>query len=171
MTAPAATLRRRRRVAAIAAVLIVAATVLLVVGVVVERHGETVNSHPGVATREQQGHHDESTEAAHSDSAPAGGAETVERLTGFNPEAPWIVASGTVVSIGCAVALWRRPTRPVIAIVVALTAAALILDALELHHQIGEGHIGLAVLAGGIAALRAAAIAGSGYLYRTPASV
>jgi predicted metal-binding membrane protein len=171
MTAPAATLRRRRAVAAIVAVLIVAAAALLVVGVLLERHAETVDSRAGVATGEQQeGHHDESVEAAHSDSAPDGAAETVGRLTGFNPEAPWIVALGTVVSIGCAVAVWRRPTRLVIAIVVAFTAAALILDALELHHQIGENHIGLAVLAAGIAALRAAAIAGSGYLYRTPAS-
>ncbi len=62
--------------------------------------------------------------------------------------------------------MWRRPTRPVIPIVVAFTAAALILDVLEVDYQAGNGRIGLAVLAGGIAAVRVAAIAGSGYLYR-----
>jgi hypothetical protein len=72
----------------------------------------------------------------------------------------------TVISLGCAIAVWRRPARPVIVIVVGVTAAAMILDVLEVRHQIGEGRIGLALLAAGIAALRAAAVAGGGYLFK-----
>jgi hypothetical protein len=61
-------------------------------------------------------------------------------------------------------------TPPIIAIVVVFTAAALVLDVLdvlEISHQVGNSRIGFAVLAGGIAAIRVAAIVGSGYLYRT----
>jgi predicted N-acetyltransferase YhbS len=50
---------------------------------------------------------------------------------------------------------------------VAFTAAALMLDVLEVSHQISEERIGLALMAAGIATTRAAAIAGSGYLYTT----
>jgi|ERR1700682_804988 len=169
MSPRAANVRVRRRVAAIVAVLLVAAAALLVVGVLLERRAEPGNEHPTVATTEQQeGHHGESTEGTHSDSAtPAKrGGEAVERVTGVNIESPWIVALGAIASIACAVAVWRRPTRPVIAIVVAFTAAAVVLDVLEVDYQVGNGRIGLAVLAGGIAAIRVAAIAGSGYLYR-----
>lgn len=170
MNPPAATARVRRRVAAIVAVLLVAAAGLLVVGVLLERRAEPGNEHPTVATtgEQQEGHHGESTEGTHSNSAPPanGGGEAVERLTGVNVESPLIVTLGAIASIACAVAVWRRPTRPVIAIVVAFTAAALILDILEVDYQAGNGRIGLAVLAGGIAAVRVAAIAGSGYLYR-----
>lgn len=169
MNPPAATARVRRRVAAIVAVLLVAAAGLLVVGVLLERRAEPGNEHPTVATtgEQQEGHHGESTEGTIPISRPAnGGGEAVERLTGVNVESPLIVTLGAIASIACAVAVWRRPTRPVIAIVVAFTAAALILDVLEVDYQAGNGRIGLAVLAGGIAAVRVAAIAGSGYLYR-----
>lgn len=156
--------------AAIVAALIVAAAALLVVGVVLERRGEPGPRHPADSTAEQhEEHHDEAAEEPRTDTAlPGEGAgEAVERATEINVEAPWIVAVGTVVSIGCAIAVCRHPTRPVIAIVVAVIAAAVILDALEVRHQIGEGRIRLALLAAAIVALRAAAIAGSGYLYKT----
>ena len=170
MSPVTATVRVRQRVAAAVAVLLVAAAALLVVGILLERHAESGAKHAVVAsTGEQQAnHHDESAEGAHAESgAPAGGGEAGKRLTGISVESPWIVAAGAIASVALAVAVWRRPTRPVIAIVVAFTLAALVFDILEISHQVGVGRVGLAALAGVIAALRVATIGGSGYLFRT----
>ena len=61
------------------------------------------------------------------------------------------------VSVALAVAVWLHPNRPVIATVVAFTAAALVLDVLEINYQLGADRIGLAALAAVIAALRTVA--------------
>jgi hypothetical protein len=76
------------------------------------------------------------------------------------------VALGTVAAIALVVAVWRRPSRPVLVAAVVFTAAAAVLDALEITHQVGEGRVGLALLAAFIVALRVATIGGCGYLYR-----
>lgn len=172
MTSISAASGARRRVKAAVAVLLVAAAALLVVGILLERHAESGAEHPIVAvTGEQQaGHHDEPTEGTHAEppTAPGNrGGGAAERLTGINVEAPWVVALAGVVSIALAVAVWLRPNPAVTAIVVAFTAAALVLDVLEINHQIGADRIGLAGLAGVIAALRVATIIGSGYLFRS----
>ncbi|MCW2686538.1 MAG: hypothetical protein JWR37_1428 [Mycobacterium sp.] len=167
MTPPAAA-RVRHRVAAAVAVLLVGAAVLLILGVLLERRTESGAEHPiAVATTGEQaeGHHSESTEATRAQ--PDGGGEAAERLTGINAESPWIVALGSIASIALAVAVWLRPTRPIIIMVVAFTAAALILDVLETNHQLGAGRTGLAALAGAIGALRVATIIASAYLYRS----
>ena len=57
-------------------------------------------------------------------------------------------------------------TGMAIAVVMAFTAAALVLDILEINHQFGAGDIELGALAGLIAALRVATLVGSAYLYR-----
>jgi hypothetical protein len=88
-------------------------------------------------------------------------------LTGISVESTWVVALGAVASLALAVAVWLRPNRPVIAMVVTFTAAALVLDMVEISHQLGADRIGLAALAGVIATLRVATIAGSAYLYRS----
>ena len=173
MTSTSAASGARRRVAAVVAVLLVAAAALLVVGVLLERHIESGAQQPvvGATTGEQQeSHHDESTEGVHAEpgTAPGNrGGEAAEELTGIVVESPWVVALGAVVSIAFAVAVWLRPNRAVIIAVVAFTAAALVLDILEISHQLGVGRIGLAALAGVIAALRIATIVASGYLYRS----
>jgi hypothetical protein len=171
MTTIAATGRvRRRRVAVVVAVLLLGASGLLVLGVLLERHAESGTEHPVVATAElQERHYDESTEATHPEFGFATNAsgETAERLTGFSVESPWIVTLGLIASIALGVAVWRRPNRPVVVIVVAFTAAALVLDVLEMSHQVVAGRIGLAAVAGVIAAVRVAVIVGGGYLYRT----
>jgi hypothetical protein len=77
-----------------------------------------------------------------------------------------VVALGAIVSIVLAVAVSLRPNRAVIAILVAFTAAALVIDIFEINHQMGADRIGLAALAGVIAALRVATIIGSAYLFR-----
>jgi hypothetical protein len=62
--------------------------------------------------------------------------------------------------------VWRRRSRPVIAAVVAFTAAAVVFDVLEIKHQAAEGHTALVLLAALIVAIRVATVAGCGYLYR-----
>jgi hypothetical protein len=161
----------RHRVAAAVAFLLVAAAALLVLGVLLERHTES-GAEPlnAVASTGEQaeGHESESTEGT--DVQPDSGGEAAERLTGINAESPWIVVLGSIASIALAVAVWLRPTRPIIIMVVAFTAAALILDVLETSHQLGAGRTGLAALAGVIAALRVATILASAYLYRSRAA-
>lgn len=168
-TAPS---RVRHWVAAAVAVLLVAAAALLVVGVLLERHAESGAEHRVVAAtgEQQESHHDESTEGAHAEPGTAPGTrgvEAAERLTGISVESPAIVAVGVIASLALAVAVWLRPNRAVIAIVVAFTAAALVLDIIEINHQIGADRIGLAALAGVITALRVATIIGSAYLFRS----
>ncbi|MDT5328329.1 MAG: hypothetical protein QOF25_5481 [Mycobacterium sp.] len=174
MTASPATVSVRRRwVAGIVAVLLVAAAALLILGVVFERHTESGAEHPVVAAatgEPQEGHHDESTEGTHAEPGTAPdnpGGEAAERLTGISVESTWVVALAAIASIALAIAVWLRPIRPVIAMVVTFTAAALVLDTLEIGHQLGADRIALAALAGGIAALRVATIVGSAYLYRS----
>ncbi|WP_146221067.1 hypothetical protein [Mycolicibacterium moriokaense] len=154
------------------AVLLVAAAALLVVGVLLERHTESGAEHPVVATsgEQQESHRGESTEGTHAEGGTAPGShdgEAAEQLTGINVESAWVVALGAIVSIALAVAVWRRPNRAVSATVVAFAAAALVLDVLEINHQIGADRIGLAALAGVIAALRVATVIGGAYLFRS----
>ena len=150
----------RRRVAVAVAVLLVATAALLVLGIVLERHAESgAEQHEVSAIVGEQGesHHDESGGEAHAEpDAPADGADAGESVTVVALESPWVVALGTTAAIALAVAVWRRPTRPVNAVVVAFTVAAVVFDLLEIGHQASEGRIGLVVLAGVIVALRAA---------------
>jgi hypothetical protein len=163
---------RRRWAAGIVAGLLVAAAALLILGVVFEGHTESGAEHPVVAAtgEPQEGHHDESTEGTHAEPATGPdnpGGEAAERLTGISVESTLVVTLGAVASIALAVAVWLRPSRPVLAMVVTFTAAALVLDTLEISHQLRADRIALAALAGVIAALRVATIAGSAYLYRS----
>ncbi|ODU22182.1 MAG: hypothetical protein ABS80_17105 [Pseudonocardia sp. SCN 72-51] len=174
MTSTPAAVRVRRRVAAAVAVLLVATTALLIVGVLWERHTESGVEHSSVAAsgEQREGHHDDCAEGATpGGGVPArGGVEAAERVSGISAESPWILALGAIASITLAVAVWRHPNRPVVAVVVVFTAAALVLDVVEVSHQLGAGRIGLATLAGVIAAVRCATILGGGYLYHSRAT-
>ena len=151
----------RRRVNAAVAAVLVATVVLLVLGVALERHAESGAAPHSVSETvgEDEGHHEESGETTHEadvhgDEDNAGESATVDAI-----ESPWVVALGTLAAAALAVAVWRRPTRPVIALVVAFTVAAMVFDLREIGHQASEGRTGLIVLAGVIVALRAATIA------------
>ena len=113
----------RRRVNAAVAALLVATAVLLVLGVALERHAESGAAPHSVSETvgEDEGHHEESGETTHEadvhgDEDNAGESATVDAI-----ESPWVVALGTLAAAALAVAVWRRPTRPVIALVVAFT--------------------------------------------------
>ena len=157
--------------AATVAVLLIAAAALLVAGVFLERHAESGTQHSVVATSTEQhaGSHDESAEGRHAEGAPPAsdsGIEAAEQHTGIGVESPLVVALGTVAAVALAVIVWRRPSRPVIATVVAFTAAAVVLDVLEIKHQAAEGRTALVLLATFIVAIRVTTVAGCGYLYR-----
>ena len=164
----------QQRVAAAVAVLLIAAAALLVAGVFLERHAESGTRHSDVATttEHQEGHHDEFAEGRHAEGAPPAGGngiEAAEQHTGIGVESPWIVALGTVAAVALAVIVWRRPSRPVIAAVVAFTAVAVVLDVLEIKHQAAEGRTALVLLVALIVAIRVSTVAGCGYLYRAQA--
>ena len=115
---------------------------------------------------------DESGESTHAEpGARADGVNADESVTVRALESPWIIGVGTIAAVALAVAVWRRPTRPVIAVVVAFTVAGVVFDVVEIGIRVSERRIGLAVLASVILALRAATIAGAGYLYRISAAV
>ena len=165
----------RQRLAAGVALLLIATAAMLVFGVALERNAETgAESHEvtEVVGAEREDHHDESGEGPHSESdVHPGGAGAVEPASVKAIESPWVVAVGTIASVALAIAVWRRPTRPVIVIVAVFTIGALVFDVREIGHQASEGRVGLVVLAGVIVALRAATIAAAGYLYRTRTAV
>ena len=155
----------QKRLAATVAVLLIAAAALLIAGILLERQAEAGSPPSDVATTEHQdGHLDESAEAP-----PAGENEAADPLAGIGVESPWIIALGTVTTIALAVAVWRRPSRAVIAAVVAFTALALVFDVLEMKHQAAEGRTALILLAALIVAIRVSTIAACGYLYRANA--
>lgn len=161
----------RQRASVTVAALVMASAALVVVGIFLERHAESGTQHSvGSTTAEHhENHQEKSAEESHIDTAPPAsesGSEVAEHHTGIGVESPRIVALGTVAAIALAVAVWRRPSRPVLVAVLVFTAAAAVLDVLEIKHQVGEGRVGLALLAAFIVALRVATIGGCGYLYR-----
>lgn len=80
-------------------------------------------------------------------------------MLGIDLESPLPITTAVIVSLLLAGLVWRRP-HPQLLIVIAVVAAAFaVLDAAEVAHQLGEDHTGLALLAGLIAALHAAAAA------------
>lgn len=114
-----------RRVNAAVAALLVATAVLLVLGVALERHAEAgAESHSVSETvGEDEGHHEESGETTHDEADVHGDEDSAgESVTVDAIESPWVVALGTLAAAALAVAVWRRPTRPVVALVVAFTS-------------------------------------------------
>jgi drug/metabolite transporter (DMT)-like permease len=82
-----------------------------------------------------------------------------ERALGIDVESPDLVATAVVVSLLLAALVWRRPTRRLLLLIAVAAAAFAVLDAAEVAHQLHENRTGLALLAGLIAALHAAAAA------------
>jgi hypothetical protein len=141
--------------------LVVAATVGFVAGTTVERNsGE---SRPAQSSEAAEGHREGRAERQ----AEAPGHPSDLRPLGVDVEAAPFVALAAIASLGLALAAWLRP-RAVMAL--ALVAAAMlafaVLDVREVVHQVDESRGGLAVLAGAVAALHAAAGAVAGRMAR-----
>jgi hypothetical protein len=169
---PSIAASKRHRAGATLAILLITAAALVVAGILVEGQAESGVQHSVGETHAEhhEGHHDKSAIGGHSEverPAEEAGAEVVEHRSGVGVESPWVVALGTLAAAALAFAVWRRPSRPVLVIVVAFTTAAGLLDLFELNHQAAEGCMGLVLLAAVIVTVRVATAVGCGYLYRT----
>ena len=148
--------------------LIVVATALFVVGVAIER-GSGEAGHHGAAVATPSGAHDESAgeqagrevAGAESKGEAAGseaGGESELRPLGIDVEAWPFVVLAAVVSLALALGVWLRPgTRWLLALVAVAMLAFGVLDVREVFHQLDVDENGLAILAGGVAALHLAA--------------
>jgi hypothetical protein len=148
------------------AVLLIVAAGLFVIGVAAEDDADT-HSDEGTA---QAGEHDEATESAEAIEAEAAERSTSEaersesdgddeRLLGIDIESPVLVTAAVVASLLLAGLVWRRRDRRLLLVIAVVAAGFAVLDAAEVAHQLDEDHTGLALLAGLIAALHAAAAA------------
>lgn len=162
--------RTSGRLPGVVAALLVLGAALLILGSSLERADDEA-ARPPIPTESAQ--HDESTERAesargeeahHDGSSVAASQESplFELL-----ESPVSIAGFGLVSLGLAAAVWRRPTRPVLAVVLLFAAAAAVLDTVEIGIQLSADRTGLAVLAGVIVVTRIAVIGGAIQLWRT----
>jgi hypothetical protein len=71
-----------------------------------------------------------------------------------------------VVSVGLAVLIWWRPSRPVAVTVAVVAVIAGVFDMIELIRHLSADRGGLAALAGLILALRVVTVAGAAMLLR-----
>jgi hypothetical protein len=147
---------------------VLAATVAFVVGTALERDGgespasqrveSEGSSHiEGAAQTRREG------EESHTQ-AGQNGSEL--RAVGVDLEGAPFVALAAVASIGLALAAWRRPSATVLLVLAAAMLAFAALDVREVAHQLTESRTGLAVLAGAVAVLHAAAATVAGRLAR-----
>jgi hypothetical protein len=150
---------------------------LLIIGVSVE-HGSDSDHHDakpvgtgrlGHENAEQPGHTEEgggehAAEGTGAHTEQAGG-ESKKTVLGVSIESPGTVSAMGAVSVALAGLVWRRPVRPVAAVVAAFAVGAGVLDVSEVAHQVTENRMGLAALAAPIAALRLLTVAGAAALW------
>lgn len=159
-----------RRLPALIAVLLVLAAALLALGVTLERNGTEPAAGPRVEV--PAGEHSEGGEGAEGHAAAEGSAaegsvaETDRTVLGVPVESPWTITVVALVSVGLAYAVWRRPVRPVLAVVGLVSLGAAVFDVLEVTHQLDESRTGLALLAGLVAATRLTVLVAAGVLWR-----
>ncbi len=131
--------------------LLIAAAALFAVGIATEGDVHRDRVAGAESTR-----HDEATERAE-----AGGqaeiAETGERILGINLESTPLVVLAVVLSVGLAVATWRRDHRLVLLAAAAFAAGFAVLDVAEFSHQLRRTAGTIALIAATIAVLHAAA--------------
>ena len=161
------------RLRAAMATLLVASVLLFVIGILVERgagssgspHVEatsppvTASASPhvegsgGASGEAGESHAPEASAVAGEAGDGTGHTETGshEAILGIDPEAPPLVAVAVILSLLAAFLIWRDGRRIIVvgAIVVAVGFAAL--DLLEVSHQVREGTIVVAIIAGLVA--------------------
>jgi hypothetical protein len=158
--------------------LVLGATAMFVAGVAIERSSGEGDHHEASATAPAAGRENsESSEGAGSETAQAhtsegesgeagaaGGEEHAElRPLGIDVEAWPFVALAALTSVGLAAAAWLHPRSTPLLVLVALAMVLFtVLDVREVFHQADIDKNGLAVLAGVVAALHAAAAAVAG---------
>jgi hypothetical protein len=152
--------------------LVLAATVAFVLGTALERgSGESPASRraerPASPRAESRGRieGEAKTHAEGGEARTEGGHSRSElRALGVDFEAAPFVALAAAASIALALAAWRRPSAAVLLALAAAMLAFAALDVREVAHQLSENRTGLALLAGAVAVLHAAAAAVAGRL-------
>jgi hypothetical protein len=168
VTGPAAW---RRALPAVVGLLLVVCAALVIIGVTIERGGEA-HTDTGVASTghsegAEGGHAETGGEQPHADSPAHQEGAAAEAVLGVPIESP---AALVGLAVGLAALVWRRPTRLVTGVVVVFTVAAGVLDVAEISRQLSADRAWLAVLAGLIAVLRVATLAGAAVLWRAAAT-
>ena len=89
-----------------------------------------------------------------------------ERLFGFDPEAPWVIATGVAASLLLALAVWTLKRRAALVVAIAFGLALAALDLRELVHQLSESRASLVALSVVLAVLHLLVAAVAGMLLR-----
>jgi hypothetical protein len=143
-------------------ILIALATVAFAIGVSLENSDSSTGESSAEAAHVEGS--SEATEGAGTEGSESGGeashSETseMETVLGLDVEATPFVVLAVVFSLALAAAIYLRPESVELLLFVALVMAVFAaLDVREIFHQADEGNDGLALLAGVIAVLHAAA--------------
>jgi hypothetical protein len=143
-------------------ILIALATVAFAIGVSLENSDSSTGESSAEAAHVEGG--SEATDDAGTEGSESGGeashSETseMETVLGLDVEATPFVVLAVVFSLALAAAIYLRPESVELLLFVALVMAVFAaLDVREIFHQADEGNDGLALLAGVIAVLHAAA--------------
>jgi len=136
--------------------LIIVSTVAFAVGAIWERS----SSEPAAeGSRQEAPGHAEGGEAVEGSGEEGGGGEVATETTfGVDPESTPLVVLAIVASLLLAAGCWFRPDWRWLLVFTAFAMAAFaVLDLREVIHQIDESNTGLALLAGAVAVIHAAA--------------
>jgi hypothetical protein len=138
----------------IAALLIVGAA-LFAIGTAIERGRDNHAAAGETGASESEAGHSEADEHA------VTGGEGVEasKVLGLDVEATPFVVLGVVASLALAAVAWRSPRSSVFLGVAGFALFFAVLDVAEVSHHVSDDSTGLAVLAGGVAALHLSASA------------
>lgn len=131
--------------------LLIAAAALFAIGVANE--GDV--HHESVASVESDEHGEAGEAAEHSERAEV--SETGEKVLGINLESTPLVVLAVIISVVLAAATWRSNRTWVLLVTALFATAFAVLDVAELAHQIKESAATIAIIAGVIAVLHAAA--------------
>ena len=157
---------------------LIASTALFAVGVAIERsRSESTETPSGEVS-----HTDEGTggEGATEGGSGEGGSNVAESATatehsdgdavvfGIDLESWWLVALAIAVSLGLALAVWFRPTRPVLALTGVVAAVFVALDLAEVVHQVGASEAGLVAIAAVVALLHLLTVGFAAATFRRP---
>lgn len=148
----------------IAALLMVGAS-LFAIGTAIERGRDHHGAAGEAGASESGAGHSEANESA------ARGGQAVERsrVLGLDVEATPFVVLGVVASLALAALAWRSPQPSVLLAVAGFALLFALLDVAEISHHVSNDSSGLAMLAGGVAALHLSAGAVAARSIRTQA--
>jgi hypothetical protein len=165
--------RNGDRLRVILFVLLVSSAALFAIGAAVERHhapeqapvtGESGSEGGSTESGSEGG----STESGSEGGSTEGGGETKpsetpapessgerssEKLLGVDPEAPWVVITGVILSLALAAGVWFLRRRWVLGMTIGFGIVLAALDVRELVHQVHESRPSLIVVASILAVL------------------